>query len=99
MRETFLRPPQTTNSFLSVPTFKENLFGVIKQKANNAKVCKINVVLIIDFSFLDVHRGRFIYYVITFLGFLDPPTPYVSMFLVLRISKDWHFLTPLPPYK
>ena len=43
------------------------------------------------------YKGPFIYYVITFLGFLDPPPPYVSMFLVLRISKDWHFLTPLPP--
>jgi hypothetical protein len=44
-------------------------------------------------------KGPFIYYVITFLGFLDPPPPYVSMFLVLRISKNWHCLTPLPPYK
>ena len=43
------------------------------------------------------YKGPFIYYVITFLGFLDPPPPYVSMFLVLRISKNWHFLTPLPP--
>ena len=43
------------------------------------------------------HWGPFIYYVITFLGFLDPPPPYVSMFLVLRLSKNWHFLTPLPP--
>ena len=34
--------------------------------------------------------GPFIYYVITFLGFLDPPPPYVSMFLVLRISKNLH---------
>ena len=42
-------------------------------------------------------KGPFIYYVITFLGFLDPPPPYVSMFLVLRISKNWHFLTPPPP--
>ena len=34
---------------------------------------------------------------ITFLGFFDPLPPYVSMFLVLRISKNWHFLTPFPP--
>jgi hypothetical protein len=54
MRETFLRPPQTTNGFLSVPTFKENLLGVIKEKADNAKVCKINVALMTNFSFLDV---------------------------------------------
>ena len=38
----------------------------------------------------------FIYYVCTFLGFLHPPPPYVSMFLVLKISKNWHFLTPPP---
>ena len=45
-----------------------------------------------------LYRGPFINYVITFLGFLDPPPPpYVSMFLVLRISKNWHFLTPPPP--
>ena len=25
--------------------------------------------------------------------------PYVSMSLALKISKNWHFLTPLPPYK
>ena len=50
---------------------------------------------------IKITRGSFIYYVTTFLGFLDPlpPPPYVSMFLVLRISKNWHFLTPLPPYK
>ena len=41
-------------------------------------------------------RGPFIYYVITFLGFLDPLPPYVIMFLVLKIIKNWHFLTPLP---
>ena len=44
-----------------------------------------------------VAKGPFIYYVITFLGFLDPPPSYVSMFLVLRIGKNWHFLTPPPP--
>ena len=32
-----------------------------------------------------------------FWDFLIPLPPYVSMFLVLRISKNWHFLTPLPP--
>ena len=42
--------------------------------------------------------GPFIYYVSTFLGYLDPLPPYISMFLVLKISKNWHFLTP-PPYK
>jgi hypothetical protein len=39
----------------------------------------------------------FIYYVSTFLGFLDPLPPHVSMFLVLKISKNCHFLTPHPP--
>ena len=44
--------------------------------------------------------GPFIYYVSTFLGFLDlPPSIYISLFLVLKISKNCHFLTPLPPYK
>ena len=32
-----------------------------------------------------------------FLDFWTPLPPYVSMFLVLRISKNWPFLTPLPP--
>ena len=32
-----------------------------------------------------------------FLDFWIPLLPYVSMFLVSRISKNWHFLTPLPP--
>ena len=26
-----------------------------------------------------------------------PPPPYVRILLVLRISKNWHFLTPPPP--
>ena len=42
--------------------------------------------------------GPFIYYVSSFLRFLDP---YISMFLVLKplkISKNWHFPT-IPPYK
>ena len=39
----------------------------------------------------------FIYYVSTSMGFLDPLPPHVSMFLVLKISKNCHFLTPLPP--
>ena len=25
-----------------------------------------------------------------------PPSPYVSMVLVVKISKNWHFLTPSP---
>ena len=35
----------------------------------------------------------------TFLGFLDPAASKVSMFLVLKISKNCQFLTFLPPYK
>ena len=35
-----------------------------------------------------LYMGPFIYYVITFLGFLGPPPPYISMFLVLRICKN-----------
>ena len=31
-----------------------------------------------------------------FWDFWTPLPPYVSMFLVLRISKNWYFLTPLP---
>ena len=38
-----------------------------------------------------------VYYVITFLGFLDPPPPYVSMFLVLRICKNLAFSDPPSP--
>ena len=40
-------------------------------------------------------KGPFIYYVIIFLGFLNPLPPCVRMFLVLKIIKNWHFLTPL----
>ena len=29
--------------------------------------------------------------------FCPPPPPYVIMFLVLKIIKNWHFLTPPPP--
>ena len=41
-------------------------------------------------------KAPFIYYVCTFLGFWDP-SPHVNMFLVLKISRNWHFLNPLPP--
>ena len=40
------------------------------------------------FEKIYMDKGPFIYYVTTFLGFLDPPPPYVSMFLVLKISKS-----------
>ena len=49
-------------------------------------------IYILNDKIAQLTKGPFIYYVITFLGFLDPPPPYVSMFLVLRISKNWHFL-------
>ena len=74
-------------------------------KENSIKSCRLDVKTakliqarrsILFFLF---RKGPFIYYVITFLGFLDPPPPYVIMFLVLKIIKNWHFLTPLPPYK
>ena len=50
-----------------------------------------------DYSGRGLHglgKGPFIYNVSTFLRFLDPLPPYVSMFLVLKISTNWHFLTP-----
>ena len=40
-------------------------------------------------GFCTSSKRPFIYYVSTFLGFLD-----FSMFYVLRISKNYHFLTP-----
>ena len=43
---------------------------------------------------VELDKGPFMYYVGTFLGFFYPPPPYVSMFLVLRISKNWHFWPP-----
>ena len=46
----------------------------------------------------DIRDHSDIYYVSTLLSFLDPthPQPYVSKFCVLKISKNCHFLTPLP---
>ena len=41
--------------------------------------------------------GPFIYYVSTFVDFLEPSSSYISTFYVLKISKNCHFLTPLPP--
>ena len=41
--------------------------------------------------------GPFIYNIITFFGFLDPPPPLRQHVLVVRISKNGYFLTPLPP--
>ena len=58
------------------------------------------LVIIFSMNFSDSpdsSKGPFIYYVITFLGFLDPLPPYVSMFLVLKIIKI--FWPPSPPYK
>ena len=51
---------------------------------------RINVLFIGDHSYITSSQ---------FWDFLTPLPSYVSMFLVLRISKNWHFLTPLPPYK
>ena len=33
----------------------------------------------------------------TFLGFMPPPTFYVSMFYILKKSKNCHFEPPSPP--
>ena len=41
-------------------------------------------------------REPFIYYVSKFLGFLKPPYTYVSLFLVLKVSKICPFLTHTP---
>ena len=77
-----------------IVNFQASLFSSIIIIFSNEKipVCFIS-------KFLSNHTGDrpFIYYVITFSGFLDPPPPYVSMFLVLKIINNWHFLTPLPP--
>ena len=74
-------------SFLPLPirrTWNENSFYSISLRS----------CLKILESLQILRKGPFIYYVITFLEFLDLPPSYVSMFLVLRISKNWHFLTP-----
>ena len=47
--------------------------------------------------FSNFAKGPFIYYVITFLEFLDPPPHLRKHVLVMKIIKNWHFLTPLPP--
>ena len=39
--------------------------------------------------------GPFIYYISTFLGFLDPPSPYVSIFLVQSDLVIRNFLVTL----
>ena len=47
-----------------------------------------------------VPMGPFIYYVSTFLGFLDPPPPHVSMFSVsIKNKQKWAFSDPPPPCK
>jgi len=40
--------------------------------------------------------GPFIYCLNTFLGIMEPSLSHLSMFLVLKVSKNCHFLTPLP---
>ena len=51
---------------------------------------------------IDRDKATFVLWTIHILrhhifGIFGPPSPYVSMFLILRISKNWHFLTPPPP--
>ena len=53
----------------------------------------------LDFSLGNFGRDHSYITSSQFWGFWTPLPPYVSMFLVLRISKNWHFLTPPPPYK
>ena len=44
-----------------------------------------------------VSRGPLVLHKHIFRLFGPPPTPmFISIFYVLKISKNWHFLTPLP---
>ena len=44
-----------------------------------------------------LRKGPFIYYVNTFLEFLYPPPPYVSIFSGLKVSITFKFPTTIPP--
>ena len=93
-------------------TFCQYCIGIWRKTRNTCPLCRISIengnrVNCLD-QIIEKVEGEMIkqdqefkvpfkYYVITFLGFLDPLPPYVSMFLVLRISKNWHFPTPPPP--
>ena len=52
---------------------------------------------ILWFRILGIFSGDHSYITSSYFWTFLPP--YVSMFLVLRISKNWRFLTPLPRYK
>ena len=47
----------------------------------------------------NVCQGPFIYYVITFLGFLDPPRPLRKHVFSTENNQKLAFSDPLPPYK
>ena len=53
-------------------------------------LCHLFIVMYRDHSYITSSH---------FWDFGTPLPPYVSMFLVLRISKNWPFLNPLPPCK
>ena len=44
-------------------------------------------------------KGQFIYYVITFLGFLDPPPPLRNHAFSTENNQKLAFSEPPPPYK
>ena len=44
-------------------------------------------------------KGPFIYYVITFLGFLDPPPPLRNHVFSTENNQKLAFSDPPPPYK
>ena len=44
-------------------------------------------------------KGPFIYYVITFLGFFDPPPLLRNRVFSTENNKKWAFSDPPPPYK
>ena len=53
-----------------------------------------------EVKWLLIHlRGPFIYYVITFLGFLDPPPPLRQHVFSTKNKQKLAFSDPPPPYK
>ena len=86
--------------FGSVSLMRQNLTELIERKFKKHKIQTLRwpleaakcsgVALSPSRKLISIPWGPFIYYVITFFGFLDPPPPpYVIMFLVLKIGIFW----------
>ena len=78
---------------MNVPPKKYDIKWTLMERLSSKERTKMGL-----FTFENIYRGPFIYYVITFLGFFDPPPPLRQHVFTSKNKQKLAFSAP-PPYK